>query len=149
MTENKPIELIRAAGGLVWRVDKNFPEILIIHRSRYNDWTLPKGKIKDGERWEETAVREVEEETGYRVELVSFANSLFYYVTGKPKLVLFWNMHVTGSNNKAEHISDSPDEGDIVEWLTLDEALKKMTYEDEKGLIVSEGERQAVPSKNQ
>jgi len=135
VTENKHTELIRAAGGLVWRVNKNQPEILVIHRSRYNDWALPKGKLKDGEHWDAAALREVAEETGYRAEIVSFADSLFYYVSEQPKLVIFWNMRIKKEIPESERVTDSPDEGDRVKWLTLDKALEKITYEDEKELI--------------
>lgn len=138
MSEIKHTELIRAAGGLVWRVNKNQPEILVIHRPRYNDWALPKGKLKEGENWEEAAIREVAEETGYRAEIVSFANSLFYYVSEQPKFVLFWNMHAKEEIPKSERATDSPDEGDRVKWLTIEKALKKITYEDEKELIRGE-----------
>lgn len=147
LSEKKHAELIRAAGGLVWRVNEKHHEILVIHRARYDDWSLPKGKLKAGERWEEAALREVEEETGYRVELVSFANSRFYYVSEKPKMVLFWNMRVIEEIPKSERITDGPAEVDLVEWLTLDKASEKLTYEDEKGLIKNEDERQASLSK--
>lgn len=141
MTENKRPELIRAAGGLVWRVNKNHREILVIHRTRYDDWTLPKGKLRDEERWEEAAIREVSEETGYSVEIVSFANSLFYYVSKRPKIILFWNMKIIGNISKSKRITDSPDEGDQVKWLTLKKALECITYEDEKELLVNEYKR--------
>jgi len=145
MTEKQSTKLIRAAGGLVWRMNKVQPEILVIHRSRYNDWTLPKGKLKEDERWEDAAVREVSEETGYRVEITSFANSLFYYVSEQPKIVLFWNMRVKSKNPKSERATDSPDEGDRLKWLTVDKAMKLISYEDEKGLILA-GEKPMVES---
>ncbi len=140
----KQAVLIRAAGGLVWRTNRGRREILVIHRARYDDWTLPKGKLREGERWEEAAVREVREETGYRVEIVSFANTLFYYVSESPKMVLFWNMTAGGRIPPAEHITDSADEGDLVEWLTLEKALQRMTYEDEKELIAGESQSPSV-----
>jgi 8-oxo-dGTP diphosphatase len=128
-------ELIRAAGGLVWRTSGKRREVLVIHRPRYNDWTLPKGKVKAGECWEDAARREVEEETGYHVEIDSFADILFYYVEGRPKVILFWNMHPSEDEPSAEYDSDSPDEGDAVRWLTIQEALELITYDSEKALI--------------
>jgi len=141
VTRKRQPELIRAAGGLVWRVKGDQYEIVIIHRPRYDDWTLPKGKLKEDERWEEAAVREVWEETGYGVEIVSFANALFYYVSERPKIVLFWNMKVKGEISQSHPASDSPDEGDQVKWLSLEEALACMTHEDEKELLMSEFKR--------
>jgi 8-oxo-dGTP pyrophosphatase MutT (NUDIX family) len=64
-----PRESVRAAGGVLRRVGSKGIEVLLVHRPRYDDWTLPKGKAQPGERDEETAVREVEEETGLRASL--------------------------------------------------------------------------------
>ncbi len=139
--EKKPAAWIRAAGGLVWRTSNDRREILVIHRARYDDWTLPKGKLKEGERWEDAAAREVGEETGYRVEIASFADGLFYYVSAIPKTVLFWNMSVRGRIPRSGRITDSPDEGDRVEWLTLEKALQRMTYQNEKELVAREYKR--------
>jgi len=137
VSDKKHDDLIQAAGGLVWRKSGKRREVLVIHRTRYDDWVLPKGKVKPGERWEETARREVEEETGYHVEIVSFADVLFYYVDEKPKVVLFWNMQPNEDSPTAERDSDSPDEGDIARWLSIKEAAKLITYEGEKALIQS------------
>ena len=59
---------VKAAGGVVWRAGDP-PEIVIVHRQRYDDWSLPKGKLDPGEGWEEAALREVEEEVGLRCRL--------------------------------------------------------------------------------
>ena len=61
---------IRASGGVVLRDGPNGPEVLVVHRPRYDDWSLPKGKREPGETDEQCAVREVEEETGVRCSLV-------------------------------------------------------------------------------
>lgn len=55
MTNDSDKDLIHAAGRLVWRESARGPEVLVIHRQRYDDWSLPKGKLKTGERWEEAA----------------------------------------------------------------------------------------------
>jgi 8-oxo-dGTP pyrophosphatase MutT (NUDIX family) len=68
---NRPAEHVRAAGGVVVRVEASGrQEILLVHRPQYGDWTLPKGKARDGETDEACALREVEEETGLRCTLV-------------------------------------------------------------------------------
>lgn len=137
---NKNI-LIRAAGGLLWRETEHGREIAIIHRTRYDDWSLPKGKLKDGERWEEAALREVAEETGYRATLGGFADVSFYYHDEQPKIVLYWNMLCSEVDPVVKDQSDSPDEGDQILWLTVPEALKRMTYSIEKELVLCEANR--------
>src|SRR4051812_27762866 len=74
---------IRAAGGVVMRDGR----IVVVHRPKYDDWSLPKGKLEAGESWEEAALREVEEETGLRVTLGDELTSTHYTVRGRPKTV--------------------------------------------------------------
>src|SRR5690242_62034 len=79
--------LIEAAGGLLWDRAEGPRRIALVHRHRHNDWALPKGKLHKGETWERAALREVEEETGYRVKLVSFAGALAYRTANNDKVV--------------------------------------------------------------
>ena len=141
LTGKKNKGLIRAAGGLVWRETGGDREILVIHRPRYNDWSLPKGKLETGERWEDAALREVLEETGYTTTLDSFAGLTFYYDNDRPKVVLFWNMKVMDSDPEMEGGSDNPDEVDQVVWLTVKEALKRLSYGGEAALLHQESFR--------
>jgi 8-oxo-dGTP pyrophosphatase MutT (NUDIX family) len=81
--------IIRAAGGLLWRTGKDGRRRLaVIHRPHREDWSLPKGKLKDGEHWEEAALREVEEETGCKARIASFAGAVHYVPKRTPKVVL-------------------------------------------------------------
>ena len=82
---------ILAAGGLLWR-DESRSEIAIVHRRRHDDWSLPKGKVDSDETLQQTAAREVEEETGMRPRVLEFAGETFYHVQGRPKSVLSWHM---------------------------------------------------------
>ena len=132
-------DLIRAAGGLVWRDSPQGRQVLVIHRQRYDDWTLPKGKLDPGERWEEAALREVGEETGHKVRLDEFAGLTFYYHEGRPKVVLFWNM--IPLDERPGNRSGSLDEGDVVSWLTSEEAIERLDYPDEIELVESESRR--------
>ena len=129
-TLNPKNDVIEAAGGLVWRETPTGRELALIHRERYNDWTLPKGKRETGESWQETALREVLEETGLKVKLGQFAGSLGYSVNGIPKVVLFWHMKLAGP---AKFRPNS--EVDQMIWLPFEQALEKITYQDEIRLL--------------
>jgi 8-oxo-dGTP diphosphatase len=128
--EKSNADVIQAAGGLVWRDSQRGKEVAVIHRKRYGDWTLPKGKLKPGERWQEAAIREVKEETGCNVKLKGFADIVSYEVGGIPKIVLFWNMISLGECNfvKSEEVED-------VVWLTVDKALERLDYPGERHLL--------------
>ena len=131
-------DLICAAGGLLWRETAEGPEILLVHRGRYDDWSLPKGKLKKGERWEAAAIREVIEETGYPVQLGAFAGLTFYHVEDTPKVVLFWNMTLRQGILALPVASEAPEEVDQVAWLTLEEALARLSYPLERDLLLQE-----------
>jgi ADP-ribose pyrophosphatase YjhB (NUDIX family) len=123
--------LIRAAGGLLWDRPEEPRRIAMIRRIRYDDWTLPKGKLKDGESWEEAAVREVEEETGYHPTLHAFAGALAYQTSKGEKVVRFWHM-VPASMKQA-----SIDQSEVTEviWLPAAEACRKLSYPIERALL--------------
>ena len=69
MTVDPDAAEVKAAGGVVWRHGEGGVEIVVAHRPRYDDWSLPKGKLDKGESWEQAALREVEEEVGLRCRL--------------------------------------------------------------------------------
>jgi ADP-ribose pyrophosphatase YjhB (NUDIX family) len=123
--------LIRAAGGLLWDNAVEPRRIAVIRRLRYDDWTLPKGKLKEGESWEEAALREVEEETGYRATLRGFAGALAY-TTGKgDKVVRFWHM-VPVRMEQAE--IDRSEVTEVI-WLSVAEACANLSYPIERALV--------------
>ena len=132
MTKNNNIEakVIEAAGGLLWNDTPHGRKLALIHRERYDDWTLPKGKREPGESWQETALREVWEETGCEAQLESFAGSTAYTVKGVAKVVLFWNMSIV------EECKFKPNpEVDGMEWLAREDALGRMSYEGEREVV--------------
>ena len=124
---------ILAAGGLVWR-DPTRRAILVVHRTRYDDWTLPKGKLDDGESFVAAALREGEEETGCTATLDSWAGETFYRVDGRPKSVLFWNMLAREGAVLAPR-----DVGEVAEarWLTIEEARTRLSHPDERELVIA------------
>jgi 8-oxo-dGTP diphosphatase len=122
--------IIRAAGGLLWRDEGGSRRLAVIHRPRREDWSLPKGKLEDGEGWEEAALREVREETGCEACLLSFAGVAYYVPRGAPKVVLYWNMAVV-----REGALDAPGEVDEIAWLPPDEALKRLDHQSEREIL--------------
>ena len=123
-------KVIRAAGGLLWRRCSSRYEIAIVHRRRYDDWTLPKGKLKDDESWEDAALREVKEETGYDATIGGFAGAIAYDTGEGQKVVRFWHMIAEG-----EPASELDDEVAEVIWLPLDAAARKVQYPLEQALL--------------
>jgi 8-oxo-dGTP diphosphatase len=120
-----PRELVRAAGGVIVGPGRSRrAEILVVHRPRYDDWTLPKGKCNPGESDEACALREVEEETGLACELGDeVAVAEYEDGAGRPKRVRYFAMTPPIDAKAAGH-----NEVDKVRWLTQQEALKTLTY---------------------
>lgn len=123
--------IILAAGGVVARQTAAAREFLVIHRRRYGDWCLPKGKLHAGETPEQAALREVREETGYAVELASFLGEARYAVNGVPKIVRFWNMRPVGPSHG---IQDTNEVQEAV-WMSGDQALARLDYPLEKEML--------------
>lgn len=115
-----------AAGGVVVREGK----VLVIHRHRYDDWSLPKGKRDAGESLLETALREVREETGYSVKATGYLGAVSYEVSGIVKIVLYWRM-------EAEELVGNIDESEVSEavWMGIREAAERLTYAGERELL--------------
>jgi 8-oxo-dGTP diphosphatase len=125
-----PLREVRAAGGLVVRRIGAADEVLLVHRPKYDDWTFPKGKVDPGESDEKAAVREVEEETGYRCALVAQVPSTCYLdARGRPKRVRYWLMRIVDG----EFIPNR--EVDEIEWLTAHDAMARLTYEHDRDLL--------------
>lgn len=84
---------IHAAGGvIVWEQTDRARRFAVVHRPRYDDWSLPKGKLEPGEGFAEAALREIEEETGMRCELIGELPEVRYRVGERSKLVRYWLM---------------------------------------------------------
>jgi 8-oxo-dGTP pyrophosphatase MutT (NUDIX family) len=126
---NKP-QVIQAAGGILWRQVNGNYEIAIVHRRRYNDWTLPKGKLQAGETLNQAALREVKEETGYTAHMLGFAGAISYETNNGTKVVCFWHMLPQGEPSK-----DLDTEVAEVIWLQVGTAREKLQYPLEKTLV--------------
>jgi 8-oxo-dGTP diphosphatase len=107
-------------------------EVALVHRPRYDDWTFPKGKLTEGETDEEGALREVLEETGLRCLLGPFLGSRRYQDRhGRDKMVRYWRMTPKGGAFRPS------DEVDRLEWLPVPQALERLTYPRDRGLLRS------------
>jgi 8-oxo-dGTP diphosphatase len=120
---------IAAAGGIVWNTRAGLPEIAVVHRQRYDDWSLPKGKLVDGETELAGAVREVREELGSAVAVTRRVGRVRYSVPSGRKSVVYWAMRYQGGEFVAN------DEVDDVAWLPPDAAREKLTYGLDRGTL--------------
>jgi EmrB/QacA subfamily drug resistance transporter len=123
---------VRAAGGAVRRPRDGTGEleIALVHRPKYDDWSLPKGKLEKGESFEEAALREVEEETGMRASLGDELGEARYRdAKGRSKLVRYWLMTPLGGRFEPHQ------EVDELAWLTPEEAMGRLTYEFDRELV--------------
>jgi 8-oxo-dGTP diphosphatase len=118
---------VKAAGGVVLRDGR----IAMVHRPRYDDWSLPKGKLDPGESWEACAVREVHEETGLRCTLARELSSTRYTDRkGRAKVVRYWLMDVAGDDGFTPD-----DEVDELRWVRPAEAAALLSYPHDAELI--------------
>src|SRR5580700_8564654 len=138
-------DVIRSAGAVVWRDDAQGvegvegAEVLLVHRYRYDDWSLPKGKREPGEHVLLTAVREVFEETSVRPVLGPQLRTTRYPVAGRPKQVEYWSAFSPGHSAAASH------EIDAVSWLPLPQARQLLSYARDADVIASLTPRPTVP----
>lgn len=124
---------MQAAGGVpMRRRDDGAVEVLVVHRPRYLDWTFPKGKVQDGEREEDAALRELHEETGLECELGrELASTRYTDSKLRDKTVRYWAME------NCSGPFEPNDEVDRIEWLTPAEAAGRLTYDRDLDVLES------------
>ncbi len=122
---------ILAAGAVLWRPQEGTgaPAIAVIHRSRYDDWSLPKGKVDPGETEPVTAVREIEEETGFRAHLGRRLMTVSYPVDQGTKKVRYWAARCVSGEFSVN------DEVDELKWLPADQATTALTYQHDRKVL--------------
>jgi 8-oxo-dGTP diphosphatase len=133
-------EPIVAAGCVVTRGQGDAAEVLLVHRPKYDDWSLPKGKQDPGEHVLRAAVREVFEETGVRVALRRPLPSREYLVDGTPKTVHYWRAEV-----EEEQEFTPNKEVDEIAWLPVDEAARRATHPLDAELVALATEPAGTP----
>jgi 8-oxo-dGTP diphosphatase len=123
-------EIVKAAGGVVVRDGL----VAVVHRPKYDDWSLPKGKLDPGEGFREAALREVEEEIGLRCRLGEELPMVRYRdAKGRPKLVRYWRME------PLEGDFTPNDEVDEMRWLPPDEATAVLSYPRDREVVRAAG----------
>ncbi|ACU86345.1 Hydrolase MutT1 [Brachybacterium faecium] len=140
---------VLAAGALAWREKGEGVQVLLVHRPRYDDWSIPKGKLDKGETFPAAAVREVAEETGYRVRLQRpLPASVYLLPDGRTKIVQYWSATVRA---KVAPGPENRGEVDQARWVPLEEAealVARQTDQVPLGALrryLQEGELDTVP----
>jgi 8-oxo-dGTP pyrophosphatase MutT (NUDIX family) len=133
--------VIEAAGGVVWRrTSSGTVKVLLVHRPRYDDWSLPKGKLEDGESAYDAARREVQEETGLRCKAhAELAEVRYRDRKGRAKRVRYWAMEPVSG-----HFAPN-DEVDEVRWVPVEDARRWLSYAHDAD-VVDDFRRSLVPA---
>ena len=131
--ENKklPLERIFSAGGIIFRVEGRGFRFLVTQHSGHLGWSFPKGKIEKGEKSEEAAVREVQEEVGVVAKILEKLGTTQYFFVQDGKKVfktLIWFVMKYESEGEAKTAWEVSDK----KWLTLDEVKKQLTFKSDK-----------------
>ena len=126
----RSVPIVRAAGGVVWRVRKGKIEVALVHRPRYDDWALPKGKLAADETELAAAVREVGEELGAQVAVSRRITTITYPIDSARKRVTYWVMRHAGG----EFVPN--DEVDEVAWLRPKHARATMSYDVDREVLI-------------
>ena len=136
MKQERHVEQLVSMGGLVYRKNNDSIEVVICGRITPRLWGLPKGTPDPGETREQTALREVQEETGLEVEIKGFIDSIEYWFNRSRegvrchKTVHFYLMTSTGGD-----LSLHDHEFDVARWFSVEEALDSLTYENEVRIV--------------
>ncbi len=125
------MESIEAGGGVVADLSRNKPRYLLVHRPRYDDWSLPKGKLGTDETHRDAALREVKEETGLVCEVLARLSPVNYITpNGNPKQVKYWLMEAVSGSFVPN------DEVDAVTWVKRSQAVSLLTHVHDQAVLV-------------
>ena len=125
----RPEVTVPAAGAVLWQPHSGEPHVAVIHRARYDDWSLPKGKVDAGETEPVAAVREIFEETGQLSHLGRRLNKVSYPIPGATKVVQYWAARGHGGDFVPS------EEVDRLEWLPVAAAAKRLTYPTDRKVL--------------
>lgn len=125
------MKTVQAAGGLLWRQTTGAAQVAVVHRPRYDDWSLPKGKVEPEEHPLLAGYREVIEETGHQPIVELRLPRQRYDIDEGEKTVEWWTMRSAGGSFTPNH------EIDELRWLEPDAADKLLSYRNDKDLIAA------------
>ncbi len=129
-----------ASGGVLWRLEDDRLLVALVHRPRYDDWTLPKGKLDPAEPPLMAAIREVSEETGATVEVGRRLATVEYLIGTASKRVRYWSMrYLAGDHTPSEEV-------DEIRWLTIADATQLLTYPIDRSVLADFARLPAVTS---
>ena len=134
-------EPVLAAGAVCWRLVDGKARVLLVHRAGHSDVSLPKGKVEPGETLPQTAVREIQEETGLGVSLGAPLGTVEYQLpSGRDKIVYYWSCEI---DDHALQLAKFTPNSEIaaLEWVTIGKARKKLTYAHDIDVIERFAER--------
>ncbi|WP_308283110.1 NUDIX hydrolase [Pseudonocardia nigra] len=120
---------VLAAGAVLWRRGSGGPELALVHRPRYDDWSFPKGKLDPGESMPFAAVREIAEETGHPARLGAVLGDVRYAVPEGRKVVRYWAAEARTGTFTAG------DETDELRWLDPGRAAELLSYEHDLAVL--------------
>lgn len=128
-------DAVVAAGAVVWKLVDGKVRVLLVHRTQHKDVTIPKGKVDPGETLPQTAVREIQEETGFDVDLGAPLGAVEYTLpNGRPKIVHYWSAEVDPGAAE-RHTYEANGEILALEWLPIAKASKHLTYEHDADVL--------------
>lgn len=122
---------IIAAGSVIWRKVNGEVQIALVHRPRYDDWSLPKGKQDPGESTIACAYRETLEETNLKVSFGPYIGDIEYFVADGLKQVFYWSARLADDSPKFH----PNDEVDALEWYSINDAVEKVTRDSDREII--------------
>ncbi|WP_353650687.1 NUDIX hydrolase [Nakamurella sp. A5-74] len=135
--KEQDLPAVTGAGGVLWRhTERHGIRIAVVHRPRYSDWSLPKGKVKHRESVQQTALREITEETGFAGVLGRVVGRARYEVAAGPKEVTYFSVRAGRGRFHPNA------EVDRLEWVTPEQAIDRLDYPDEIGAV---GDFASVP----
>ena len=123
-------DVVAAAGVVLWREGTHGPEVAVVHRPKYDDWSFPKGKLDPGEDWPDAALRETAEETGITVALgAPLGETRYIDRKGRPKAVRYWAATAVRGGFAPNQ------EVDELRWLTPAQARALLSYDRDRPLL--------------
>lgn len=125
-----------SAGGVVFRIRDGTTEVVLVGRPASQLWALPKGTLEPGESLEQAALREVSEETGLEVEIMQPVGQIAYsFALRRERVQVSKVVHHYLMEPRGGNLERHDREYDVVNWYAVGEALRRMTYDNERDIV--------------